>query len=721
MSQIKNLFPHLVIGPPKKISQEFATNLLITYDVSPSSVFDELTNLATEEAALVAYKNKAESFLGIQVLGTKTELVSIFPEFDLLVETLNVYTGEPTDFTVSLDSGITEKFSDLWDALFVQYILNDNPSLLNDLALAIKLITLSNSGLTGVPIVQWWKNSQIVFPNPPFPLPKAVVESTLGQIPTAEPNSEVILSELEALQETYAELVNAFDDQIQSSKLKKIDQASFSFNLKQNLEESIESNTSNSPEFDAVVLYREYLESKDGEILLTDNVSNLSPTSRNVLGGLNIAEDSLNVPFALRRIERRTSQLLRSLPTRRAESYVAVIGGSLLTIDDAVYGDIICSEDASLTHCALLHQLSANISDREYVQVLGMGHANVIRQKIIRHEADEIAHIENILQGEKKEKTHRNLKTQEDFTYSEKEKNEESETDTKSTNRFELSKEVSKITQESSEFEAGVAISAGMGPVSIQANVNYATGSSSSEIGASSVKLSKEITERAINRIQERSLEIRSSRSTNEVEVTNLHSINNEGGTDHINGFYYWVDKVYENQVYNIGKRLMLEFMIPEPAAHHIFSAVKSKNNNVTVSKPIHPSDYVGNNLIGSLKSFKDISRANYHIWSAVYDAQNVSPPPTEIFTVANAYSLDVIPEGKQWYDYSFKDLKVPEGYEAEFGRMTVLFSGGNGRYISGHLGSSLFSYNSGTASADILPLNQETDIVPLSFRGHFG
>lgn len=425
----------------------------------------------------------------------------------------------------------------------------------------------------------------------------------------------------------------------------------------------------------------------------------------------------------LNKLSVEAGKLARALPAQHAFKPVVYIGGSLLAIQDAVYGDIICAEDASLTHCELLHQLADETSTAdhdEYVQILGMGYANIIRQQVVRHEADELAHIENVLQGELKEKTHRNLKSQEEFSYSEQEKSQETETDTKSSSRFELSKETSKIVNEQQQFEAGVSVSAGWGPVSIEASLGYSIGSSSTEAASTSVSMSKSITERAVNRIQERSLEIRETRSVNEVEVTNLHKVDNVDGTDHIKGLYYWVDKVYENQVYNVGKRLMLEFMIPEPAAYHIYSMSNAKRQGVTLEKPIHPKDYNGSDVNGGLRSFQDITRANYHVWAAKYDVQDIAPPPMEIQTVSSAYALDYVPESKSWHDYSFKDLKVPEGYEADFARLSVGISGGSGRYLAGFVGNRRFTVTSMAISPLILALNQETDLVPFSFRGHY-
>ena len=57
----------------------------------------------------------------------------------------------------------------------------------------------------------------------------------------------------------------------------------------------------------------------------------------------------------------------------------------------------------------------------------------------------------------------------------------------------------------------------------------------------------------------------RSRTDVTEVEVINEHEFDNKGGSGHVNGIYRWVDKFYEAQIVNYGKRTMLEFIIPDP------------------------------------------------------------------------------------------------------------------------------------------------------------
>ena len=57
-------------------------------------------------------------------------------------------------------------------------------------------------------------------------------------------------------------------------------------------------------------------------------------------------------------------------------------------------------------------------------------------------------------------------------------------------------------------------------------------------------------------------------------------------GKDHISGVYQWIDKVYLAQVFNYGKRLQFDVMVPEPAALLIQASAKEPS---TLEKPVPP------------------------------------------------------------------------------------------------------------------------------------
>ena len=51
-----------------------------------------------------------------------------------------------------------------------------------------------------------------------------------------------------------------------------------------------------------------------------------------------------------------------------------------------------------------------------------------------------------------------------------------------------------------------------------------------------------------------------------------LKELQSKTGKDHIAGIYHWVNKIYNAQILNYGKRTMAEFIVPEPAAFYLFA-----------------------------------------------------------------------------------------------------------------------------------------------------
>ena len=79
---------------------------------------------------------------------------------------------------------------------------------------------------------------------------------------------------------------------------------------------------------------------------------------------------------------------------------------------------------------------------------------------------------------------------------------------------------------------------------------------------------------------------VRSSTTINEFEEKAHHGFDNTLGAGHVTGVYQWVDKIYESQVYNYGRRLMFDVMVPEPAAFYIYAQRHQKAEGKSLQKP---------------------------------------------------------------------------------------------------------------------------------------
>jgi len=295
----------------------------------------------------------------------------------------------------------------------------------------------------------------------------------------------------------------------------------------------------------------------------------------------------------------------------------------------------------------------------------------VVKQKLISYEIGEIAHIENVMASEKRSRSHRTLHRTEEFTSFELEREEETERDLETTTRFELQKEIDKEVQKSTKKEAGITVTGSYGPsVEFSANAGIATESSSSKSESLSTSYSKEVVDRSVHRIQEKIKEKRTLLTIDEVEVINKHGFKNQAaGATHINGIYRWVNKKYEAQVFNYGKRELIEVIIPEPAAFLRYLATNRPKDGSTISKPLKPGYCVDGKFVplspGTLTGLK------YLDWVSAYNIQDVKPPqPTFKWTSTVLKSEDSSGNDGLTTDLTLSILKddsfsVPSGYAA--------------------------------------------------------
>ncbi|KAH7071782.1 hypothetical protein FB567DRAFT_612457 [Paraphoma chrysanthemicola] len=197
------------------------------------------------------------------------------------------------------------------------------------------------------------------------------------------------------------------------------------------------------------------------------------------------------------------------------------------------------------------------------VTILGVADLLVVKQQLIGYEGGDIAYIENLLKGEKKKREVGTLTSQSTEVTTEVETTESMEIDNTTAERFEVSSESTKSIKEDQSVKAGVTVSASYGPtVSISANASYANDRSQSESTKAASRYSKDVTTKAVEKISKRVLQRTVTKLLTQTTTSDVHELSNPGGTN--------ISGVYEAQVWNYGKRTMLDFMIPEPGAFYL-------------------------------------------------------------------------------------------------------------------------------------------------------
>lgn len=223
------------------------------------------------------------------------------------------------------------------------------------------------------------------------------------------------------------------------------------------------------------------------------------------------------------------------------------------------------------------------------IKPIGLGDLKVVKQWLCGYKVGEISHIHNIMKGEEKERNLRHLeKTEEVFSFSS-EQSKDTQQESQTTDRFEMKKETEKVIKTDININAhadftykGTAITANVGGGFAYTNSNQDTQRSASNFA-------RDVMDKAVTQIQSKSSQQRSITKIFETEEKNNHKFTNTlQGATHISGIYRWLDKKYKAQLYNYGKRMMFEFLIPEPSAFYITSKLKAAEFDISApQKPI--------------------------------------------------------------------------------------------------------------------------------------
>jgi hypothetical protein len=126
--------------------------------------------------------------------------------------------------------------------------------------------------------------------------------------------------------------------------------------------------------------------------------------------------------------------------------------------------------------------------------IAGVGDLLVVRQQLRGYERADIAHVENVLKGETKQREHRVTTRTESTTVNETEVQTTDEHELASTTRFEMSQETVNTIKEDQSLKAGLQVSASYGPfVQVSASVEGATSRSKEETNKAASKVCPQV------------------------------------------------------------------------------------------------------------------------------------------------------------------------------------------------------------------------------------
>ena len=136
------------------------------------------------------------------------------------------------------------------------------------------------------------------------------------------------------------------------------------------------------------------------------------------------------------------------------------------------------------------------------------------------------------------------------------------------------------------------------------------------------------------------------------------------------------MDKFYEAQIVNYGKRTMLEFMIPEPAAFYRHASGKKPATGPTAPTPDAPG-FCRNGVFHPLTP-ADLQPENYMCFVGKYNVSDVAPPMPRYVRLSDVvkFKTESTAGDPIAFAESNDSFKVPEGYTPR--AITYTISGGN-------------------------------------------
>lgn len=302
------------------------------------------------------------------------------------------------------------------------------------------------------------------------------------------------------------------------------------------------------------------------------------------------------------------------------------------------------------------------------IRPAGVGDLLIVQQKLIGYERTEIAYIENVMASEVRSRTHRKLDRLTQTYTTETESTSETTRDLQTSERSELSSEVSRNISEEMSLALGTQVSASYGPVlSIDASADFTYATSREEASSLSSNFSQEMIDRSVSTLTERRKETSSTETLAETEETNTHSFeNNKEGATHIVGVYRWLDQRWKAQIFNYGRRLMMEFYVPEPAAIWRYAQDGAEAVETVLEEPpefdISPADI----------SEDPASAKHYATLAKKFGATDLDPPPDLEIAVSTSVAIPETEHGVlKGDDYNVKtyqsSVAVPDGYAATY------------------------------------------------------
>jgi hypothetical protein len=295
-----------------------------------------------------------------------------------------------------------------------------------------------------------------------------------------------------------------------------------------------------------------------------------------------------------------------------------------------------------------------------WIEPCSIGDLQMVRQRLLRHVPGEIAAIENLMRGERKEISRRRMRRQLDVSLSQTLGAEELD-DSSTNTRDDLHAETIRTIAEKTTNKSYTNLTTNYGPPTM-ATVNGGPVTTTVQQGPNTddaTRFAREVLRKTVSRISRSVGDMRGSSVMHETAETITSSIDNSNGVSNQVYVLRWVNKVYEAHVVNYGCRLMVEFVLTQPAAAYFRNVAPGER---AAFGPPRSLEALG------VDSFKKITPDNYASLAAEYRSTAISPPPEARRDVSA-----LLAEGESTL------VAVPPGYQPQIATARALAAPGVG------------------------------------------
>jgi hypothetical protein len=263
-----------------------------------------------------------------------------------------------------------------------------------------------------------------------------------------------------------------------------------------------------------------------------------------------------------------------------------------------------------------------------WIEPYAIGDLHLVRQRLLGYRLGEVAHVENVMRGERKEVSRRRLQRQ--LEHSSSDSLSDEALDNQSTDlRHHLYAEMRATVAEKNVSNIYDKLKSSYGPptsADLSGQWTERTEAGTRPGSDDATRFAQALLNATVGRVRRTVSHARSSSTLQQSEEAVSSLIDNAGGATPLTAVFHWVNQVYETDVVNYGKRLLVEFMLTRPAAD--FVREQSRMEGRTFARPVAPA-------AKGITSFRSIEPLNYADLAALYEVAEIEPPPQAVRMVS--------------------------------------------------------------------------------------